>query len=144
MCQLPNVSGLKYTAYNLDWMSETVRLGANVLFGCDEVLISALMLGAHGGIGTYYNVVPKWFLDLFAQARSGQWEAPAATGERIRRLIQVCLRHPGVAGCKVMLRWQGFACGPVLSPRLNLTLEQEGLLREDLVREGFAEVIEPR
>jgi N-acetylneuraminate lyase len=144
LCALPNVAGLKYTADNLDWMSETVRAGANVLFGRDEVLASALLLGAHGGIGTFYNVVPDWMLELYAHSQAERWSAAARTGERIRRLIHVCLRYEILSACKVILRWQGFNCGPVLSPRINMTTGEEESLRADLLREGFAEVIEPR
>ena len=144
LCALPNVAGLKYTADNLDWMSEMVRAGANVLFGRDEVLVSALLLGAHGGIGTFYNVVPKWFVELYSECQADRWSAAASLGERIRRLIHVCLRYDILSACKVILRWQGFNCGPVLSPRINLTIAQEESLRADLLREGFAEVIEPR
>lgn len=144
LCKLPNVAGLKYTADDLDWMSEMVRAGANVLFGRDEVLASALLLGAHGGIGTFYNLVPEWLLDLYANSQAGHWAEAAKIGERLRRLIHVCLRYQILSACKVILRWQGFDCGPVLSPRLNMTPAEEELLRADLVREGFAEVIEPR
>ncbi len=144
LCALPNVAGLKYTADNLDWMSETVRAGANILFGRDEVLASALLLGAHGGIGTFYNVVPEWVLELYAESQAERWSAAARAGERIRRLIRVCLHYDILSACKVILRWQGFDCGPVLSPRVNMTTAEEESLRTDLLREGFAEVIAPR
>jgi N-acetylneuraminate lyase len=144
ICELPNVAGLKYTADNLDWMSEVVRAGANVLFGRDEVLASALLLGAHGGIGTFYNLVPEWLLEIYSATQAGHWSEAAQIGERLRRLIHVCLRYEILSTCKVILRWQGFDCGPVLSPRINMTAADEDALRADLVREGFAEVIEPR
>lgn len=141
LCALPNVAGLKYTADNLDWMSETVRAGANVLFGRDEVLASALLLGAHGGIGTFYNLVPEWLVELYTHTQTGRWTEAARIGERLRRLIHVCGRYPMLSAAKVVLRWQGFDCGPVLSPRLNLTPDQEQQLRADLEHEGFAEVL---
>ncbi len=144
LCELPNVAGLKYTGDNLDWMSELVRAGANVLFGRDEVLASALLLGAHGGIGTFYNLVPEWLVEIYSESQAGRWSAAARTGERLRRLIRVCLRYDILSSCKTMLRWQGFNCGTVLSPRLNMTAAEEDALRADLLREGFAEVIEPR
>ena len=144
LCALPNVAGLKYTADNLDWMSETVRAGANVLFGRDEVLASALLLGAHGGIGTCYNLAPEWLLELYAHTQAGRWPEAAQIGERLRRLIHVCARYPMLSAAKAVLRWQGFDCGPVLSPRLNLTPGQEHLLRADLLREGFAELLGAR
>lgn len=144
LCALPNVAGLKYTADNLDWMSETVRAGANVLFGRDEVLASALLLGAHGGIGTFYNLAPEWFVELYAHTQNGRWPEAARIGERLRRLIRICAKYPLLSAAKVFLRWQGFDCGPVLSPRLNLTSDQEQLLRADLEREGFSELLGAR
>ncbi len=144
LCELPNVAGLKYTADNLDWMSETVQAGANVLFGRDEVLVSALLLGAHGGIGTFYNLVPEWLVELYAHAEAGRWCEAARIGERLRQLIHVCGRYPMLSAAKVILRWQGFDCGHVLSPRLNLTPAQEQSLRSDLQREGFAELLGAR
>jgi N-acetylneuraminate lyase len=144
LCALPNVAGLKYAADNLEWMSELLRAGTNVLFGRDEVLASALLLGAHGGIGTFYNLVPEWLLELYSEGQAGRWSAAARVGERLRRLIHVCLRYEILSACKVILRWQGFDCGPVLSPHINMTASEENSLRADLIREGFAELIEPR
>ena len=144
LCELPNVAGLKFTADNLEWMAELVRAGANLMFGRDEILAAALLLGAHGGIGTFYNLTPEWLLELYAHGEAGRWNDAAAIGERLRRLIRVCGRYPMLWAAKIILRWQGYDCGPVLSPTLNGTTEQEELLRADLIREGFGEVIEPR
>jgi N-acetylneuraminate lyase len=71
---LPNVVGLKFTDFDLFKLSILHDEGAIVFNGRDEVLVAGLLMGAAGGIGSFYNLVPEWFLEVYAHARAGRWE----------------------------------------------------------------------
>ncbi len=132
ICALPGVVGLKYTDYDLFVLSLLARDG-NVLFnGRDEVLSAGLLMGAHGGIGSIYNLVPDWFVALYRHARAGRWADARAIQDRINDLLVVLLRFPFLPALKRAISWEGIACGPALRPRIGLTASQESQLREEL------------
>jgi N-acetylneuraminate lyase len=130
ICSLPGIVGLKFTDYDLYSMSLLVREG-NVMFnGRDEVLVAGLILGASGGIGSIYNVVPSWFVELYDHARAGRWAEARTVQDRINDLIRVILRFPFMPALKRILTWDGIDCGEALRPRIGLTADQESELRK--------------
>lgn len=132
ICALPGVTGLKFTDYNLYVLSLLSRDG-NIMFnGRDEVLAAGLLMGAHGGIGSIYNLVPAWFVGLYAHARAGRWAEARALQHRINDLIQVLLRFPFLPSLKRILTWDEIECGPVAGRRSSLTADQEAELRRAL------------
>jgi len=59
LCSIPNVVGLKFTDFDLYRMRILKQSGKVLFSGRDEVLAAGLMMGADGGIGTFYNVLPE-------------------------------------------------------------------------------------
>ena len=59
LCGLKNVIGLKFTDHDFYKLSLIRNTGAVVFNGYDEVLAAGLLMGACGGIGTFYNLVPE-------------------------------------------------------------------------------------
>jgi N-acetylneuraminate lyase len=125
LCELPNVVGLKFTDADLFKMSEIKKRGATIFYGTDEMLVAGLAMGADGGIGSFYNVMPELFAEMFAQTRAGEWEKARATQAAINEIIAIGLRYPVVAAVKAMLARQGIDCGPCRLPRRSLTPEEE-------------------
>lgn len=138
LCSLPNVVGLKYTDYDLYRMVALKQSGAKVYYGRDEVLAAGLLMGADGGIGSFYNLVPDWFTEIWRLSRKGDWEAARPIQDRILRLIQLCQEFPMLAAIKAIAAWQGVECGPCLAPRQNLTPDQRLRLQQRLLESGFA------
>jgi N-acetylneuraminate lyase len=134
ICALPGVAGLKFTDYNLYVLSLLVREGKIVFNGRDEVLAAGLLFGAHGGIGSIYNLVPGWFVELYAHARAGRWAEARAVQDRINDLIRVLLRFPFLPALKRVLSWDGIPCGQALRPRIGLTAAEESDLRAEMTR----------
>jgi len=132
ICALPGVAGLKYTDYDLFVLSLLIREGKVVFNGRDEVLSAGLLMGAQGGIGSIYNLVPEWFVELYQHARAGRWSQARAIQDRINDLIAVLLRFPFMPAFKRAMEWEGIDCGPPLRPRIPLTQEQESKLRSEL------------
>ena len=58
LADISNFVGLKYSDYNLYELSRFLKLKGGkfiVLEGNDEVLLPALLVGAHGGVGMSYS-----------------------------------------------------------------------------------------
>ncbi len=137
ICELPGIAGLKFTDYDLFTLSSLVRAGNTMFNGRDEVLSAGLLMGAHGGIGSIYNLVPGMFVELYHHARAGRWQEAVALQDRINLLIRVLIRFPFIAALKQYLRWDGLECGIVTRPRLELTAAETVALREALTPLGL-------
>ncbi len=136
---IPNVIGLKFTGFDLYSLSKLKQTGAVVFNGHDEVLAAGLLMGADGGIGSFYNLVPELFVDVYKKARAGDWAGARAAQERINELIEITLRFPMLPAIKTMLGWSGIPCGACFLPRRGLTVEEEVGLAAALRESSFAE-----
>jgi N-acetylneuraminate lyase len=130
---LPNVIGVKYTDFDLFRLSLLTQSGATVFNGRDEVLAAGLLMGAHGGIGSIYNVVPDLFAALYKHASANEWREARKLQDRINELIAVLLRYPLVPALKQVLKWKGIDCGPCAAPRRRLTEAETAELRQSIV-----------
>lgn len=139
---VPNVVGLKFTDYDLYKLSLLKRQhGCTVLNGHDEVLAAGLLMGADGGIGTFYNLVPELFVALFKLAREQRWAEARDVQKRINELVEIGLRFPLVPAVKTILSWQGLHCGPAIAPRRGLTEEETRSLWKALRASSFERLL---
>jgi N-acetylneuraminate lyase len=138
LCAIPNVVGLKFTDFDLCRLSLIQRSGHAVFNGRDEVLAAGLLMGAHGGIGSFYNLVPELFVELYGHSQAGRWTEARAAQDRINDLIRAVLRFPMLAAIKRLLTWSGIDCGLPVPPRRPLQTEEESALRAAVVACGFA------
>lgn len=127
LCEIPNVVGLKFTDFNLFKLHQISQSGKVVFNGRDEVFAAGMLMGAAGGIGSFYNLVPEIVLRIYESALSGKWDEARAAQDQLNELISITLQFPMLSALKNMLKWQGFDCGPCLAPRENLT--EDGILR---------------
>lgn len=138
LLEIPGVVGLKYTDFNLYQLSRISLAGKLIFNGRDEVLAAGLLMGAHGGIGSFYNVVPELFLEVWNHARAGRWSEARQAQDRINELIEITLRFPMLPALKRMLEWAGIEAGPCLAPRREMTTEEESSLLYQLRASSFA------
>jgi N-acetylneuraminate lyase len=129
---IPGVQGIKYTDYNLYTLSLLAAGGTTIFNGRDEVLAAGLLMGAAGGIGSIYNIVPHKFVELFSLAKSSRWEEARKLQYRINELITLLLSYPLLPAIKQTLGWAGIECGATRSEPQHLTPEQQKQLRAQL------------
>ena len=129
LLEIPNVAGLKFTDFDLYKMRILKQAGAVVYNGRDEILAAGMLMGADGGIGTFYNVMPELFVAVYDCAQRGDWDGARAAQDKIVAAIRTILRFPLFPAIKQILAWSGIDCGPCIRPRVALTAEQTAALR---------------
>jgi N-acetylneuraminate lyase len=132
LCGIPGVAGLKFTSFDLYSLRQLRAEGGVIFNGHDEVLAAGLLMGADGGIGSTYNVMPELFVTLWRHVQAGDWAAAIATQDQINATIRVLLDYPLLPAIKQVLTWSGIPCGDAVAPRTRLTSEQLASLRERL------------
>lgn len=135
--QIPGVAGCKFTGFDLYTLSRLARQGMPVFNGRDEVFAAGLLMGAVGGIGSFYNVVPELFVAIYRAAQAGDWDAARKAQDRVNELIAIVLDYPLYPAIKQILAWQGIDCGPSAPPRNGLTAAECSRLEVELSRAGF-------
>lgn len=140
--RIPTLAGVKFTHENLMDFSRASALGDGkhtMLFGRDEILLSALALGARGAVGSTYNFAAPLYHRIIAAFERGDLEAARRDQARAMEFIDVLGRHGGLAAGKSAMKLIGVDCGPVRTPLRPLTDRDEQSLRDELQRCGFFE-----
>jgi N-acetylneuraminate lyase len=137
LCSIPNVVGLKFTDFDFYRMSLISRAGHVIFSGRDEAFIAGVLMGASGGIGSFYNLIPELFVDVWRLGKAGDYVGAREVQDRINDLIRTVLHYPMLPALKKLLTWSGIDCGPAVAPRRSLTAEEERQLGIDLRSIGF-------
>ena len=101
-----------------------------VMNGPDEQFVSGLAMGATGGIGGTYAVMPELFLKVQEHFLAGQMGKAAEVQYEICRIIyKMCEAHGNLyAVMKAILKNHGVDCGGVRKPLPNLIPEDEKIV----------------
>jgi len=137
---IPGIRGFKFTdmnLYELGLMAEQAGSEFFILNGHDQLLLPGLLMGASGGVGSFYNIVPEWFVSLFQAWNCGDLDLARQRQFQINRLIQSVKKHRLIPALKCIAGMQGIDAGICRRPTLDLPpAEREQLL--DQVRELIA------
>ncbi|MGQ9814555.1 MAG: dihydrodipicolinate synthase family protein, partial [Candidatus Roseilinea sp.] len=138
--RIPNLAGAKFTHENLMDYARCLRDGRfDMLFGRDEILLSALALGCQGAVGTTYNLAAPLYHRIWRAYQAGDMATAQADQARAIEFIAAFTRHGGLPAAKAMMKMIGLDCGPVRLPQRNLTAQQYDQLQAELEQIGFFE-----
>ena len=132
---IPHAIGVKWTSYDYYTMHRIKELrggDVNVLNGPDECLLCGLTMGADGGIGATYNVMPRMFRQIYDRFRAGDIEGARQAQYKANKLIEVIIRFGVQASLKEMLGMLGYDCGFCVYPQKRLSDEERQGLRDAL------------
>lgn len=127
MMDIPHMIGLKWTSYDYFTMHRIRELrggNINVINGPDECLLCGLNMGADGGIGATYNVMPKLFAEIYSQFHAGNIAAAQAAQFKANKLIEVLLKFGVVVGIKDILSELGYDCGYQVYPQKRFSAQE--------------------
>ena len=122
MLAVPTVIGVKNSSMPIQDIEMWRDEGAIVFNGPDEQLISGLAIGATGGIGGTYAVMPELYLKIYECYHAGRMElAREIQNECCRIIYKMCSCHGNLyAVMKEILRREGMDVGTVRAPLPNL------------------------
>lgn len=138
--RIGNLVGLKYTAPQVHEYQACLSLRGgrfDVLWGCDEMLLSALVVGARGAIGSTYNVAAPLYRRIVSAFEAGELAEAQRLQSLAVQMVRVLLRYPLFAALKWLLGRRGIDCGGCRLPQRHLSPEQCAQLETELERIGF-------
>jgi N-acetylneuraminate lyase len=82
-----------------------------VYSGSDEMAIAGFCFGADGVIGSFYNMIPEPFLDLYNAVRKGDLKTAQEKQRIANAIIMFTLDRGFQLGIKAGMKWMGVDAG---------------------------------
>lgn len=137
--RVPTLAGVKFTNPDLMTFQRLLRAGGgrfDVLFGMDEQLLAAVVLGARGAVGSGYNFAAPLYNRVLAAARANDFATARAEQYRGVELVALLMRYGYLPAAKELMRTRGVDLGGVRLPHQPLTAEQAAAFRRELAALG--------
>ena len=140
--KLSNFAGIKYTHEDfMDYLS-CMRFANgkyDMLWGRDENMLSALVLGAKGAVGSTYNYAAPLYLSLIDAYNNHDFEKARALQQQSIDMIRLLGKYGGIATGKAYMKKIGMDCGAFRLPVSNMSDEQFKLFSADVEALGFSD-----
>ena len=120
---LPNFAGIKYTHEDfMDFLTcLNYKEGAyDMLWGRDECMLSSLVLGCSGAVGSTYNYAAPLYLALIEAFNKGDLVQARRLQQKSIDMIALLGKYGGIAAGKAFMRYIGFECGEFRLPVKNI------------------------
>lgn len=137
---VPTFRGIKYT--HEDFMDFLSCLNFNnrkydMLWGRDENMLSALVLGAKGAVGSTYNYAAPLYHDLIAAFERGDFEEANALQQKSIDMITLLGKYGGISTGKAYMKLVDLDCGTFRLPVKNMNAKQFEAFKTDVAAIGF-------
>lgn len=137
----PSFRGIKYTDLQGYAFLEGVKYNKeqfDMFWGCDEMLLTGLMLGATGGVGStyamapalYQNIIRAWETKNFVEGRRLQ----LLSWKMVKAILKYSPVHPSG---RLVMGFHGLNLGPCRLPYTALDPSVTSCLKNDLQAIGF-------
>jgi N-acetylneuraminate lyase len=133
--EIPTLAGLKFTNSDLMAFQQLKHVEGgrfDVVWGYDEYLLAALVLGAEGAVGSTYNFAAPLYQRIIAAFQAKDLAAARAEQFRSVQLIALMQRFGFLAAAKEAMRMRGVDLGPIRSPNANMSAEQAAAFRKEM------------
>lgn len=132
---IPNLAGIKYT--HEDFMDFLTCLNFDngkydMLWGRDENLLSALVLGCRSGVGSTYNYAAPLYYGIIEAFDKGELDIARKLQQQSIDMIRLLGKYGGIATGKAYMKYVGFDFGGFRSPIQNMSQEVYQHFRADV------------
>ncbi len=143
---IPNLAGIKYS--HVDFMDYQACVAFrdgkyDMLWGYDEYLLLAMMLGARGAVGSTYNYAAPLYNKLIDAFKNGETEQARQLQVKAIEMIRLLDKYGGIATGKAFMRYINLDCGKFRLPVKNINEEDYLKFVEDVraldIEEYFSE-----
>lgn len=142
---IPNLAGIKYTSATLHEYQACLNYQSgkfDILFGYDELLLSALAVGAKGAIGSTYTFAAPIYLDLMRKFQSGDLEGARACQLESVKMVRCLGPYSSIPAQRAILNMLGTETGDCRLPLVPLSADQKVALQANLEGVGFFRELE--
>jgi len=139
---IPNLAGIKYTHEDfMDFLSCIHFMDGKfeMLWGRDENLLSALILGTRAGVGSTYNYAAPLYYQMIEAFDGGDFPRARMLQQMSIDMIRLLGKYGGIATGKAYLKYLGFDFGHFRLPVKNMN----GEMYEQFVKDVQALEMEP-
>ena len=140
--KLPNFAGVKYTHEDfMDYQScMTYANGKyDMLWGRDENMLSALVLGAKGAVGSTFNYAAPLYYDLIDAFNANDLVKARVLQQKSIDMIRLLGKYGGISVGKAYMKMVGFNLGEFRLPVKNMSADQFELFKADVASVNFDE-----
>jgi len=141
---LPNFAGIKYT--HEDFMDFLTCLNYkegtyDMLWGRDECILSALVLGCRGAVGSTYNYAAPLYIALIEAFNNNDLILARRLQQKSIGMIALLGKYGGIATGKAFMRYIGMECGEFRLPVKNMDRKEYHSFAEDVRLLGIDDLL---
>ncbi len=137
-----NIIGAKFTLKDYYLMSLLKMINGgniNVINGPDEMLLAGLSMGADGGIGSTYNVMPEKYVALYNAFTAGNIAEARRIQYEINKIVNVLVKDNNCfAKVKATLTLKGIDMGNTVFPGAKFLKRDFAKLKKELNEAGMS------
>ena len=140
---IPNFKGIKFSKGDLFEFQRLQRESAGdyeLFFGKDEILLSALSLGATGAVGSTYNFLAKTAFGIVDEFNRSNIKNAQVNQQTLTEMVQLLAAQNYLPAAKYVMSRLKVDCGPARLPFLPLTEAETGDIEAALDRMALDEV----
>lgn len=137
---IPTFKGIKYTHEDfMDFLSclNYKERAYDILWGRDENMLSSLVLGSKGAVGSTYNYASPLYQELIRAFENGNLENANAKQQKAIDMIMLLGRYGGMATGKAYMKLIGLDCGEFRLPVANMDAAQFELFKAEVISLDF-------
>ena len=139
--KLKNFAGIKYTHEDfMDYLSCLNFAGGayDMLWGRDENMLSALVLGAKSAVGSTYNYAAPLYHALINAYTTNDLAKARKLQQQSIDMIRLLGKYGGIATGKAYMKKIGLDCGAFRLPVSNMSTAQFDVFSKDVDALGFS------
>ena len=137
---LPELTGIKFTYNDLyDFNRCRAFEGGKyeMFWGTDEVLLSALVAGANGAVGSTYNYAAPLYNQIIKAFKNGNLEEARSLQDKAVQMVELLIAYGGTGATKAFMKIIGLDCGEYRAPVSNPSSKEVKELEVQLKKIGF-------
>ncbi len=138
--KIPTLAGIKYTHSNIMEFHACLRYGDgkySILWGTDEALLSSLVIGGEGAVGSTYNYMSPLYNQLMKAFKAGDMDKAEALQYKSVQVVQLLQKYGGIGAGKAFMKIMGVDCGWFRPPIHSPTESMVSALKAELEEIGF-------
>jgi len=132
---IPNLAGIKYTHEDfMDFLSciNFKNKKYEMMWGRDENMLSALVLGCRSGVGSTFNYAAPLYYQLIEAFDKGDFAVARKLQQQSIDMIRLLGKYGGIATGKAYMKYVGLDCGQFRLPVKNMSVSDYEKFTEDV------------